>query len=105
MTVLGTPGREPAELAELGPQRIIAMPGLLEEAVRSARSAQPATEEAGGWRRRADRILKRGRERPEDRAIRAALGGRVRAIDPVGPLDPVVVERLRGIASLGPEIE
>ena len=105
MTVLGTPGRELAELAELGPQRIIAMPALLEEAVRSARTTQPATEEAGGWRRRADRILKRSRERPEDRAIRDALGGRVRAIDPVGPLDPVVVERLRGIASLGPEIE
>jgi len=103
MTVLGTPERAAADLAELGPQRIIAAPALLEQLTRSVRDNEPEPENASGWRERAGRILQRRRELPRESPLRQALGGRVRTIDPLGALDPEVAERLRAIAAVGAE--
>jgi len=57
-----------------------------------------------GWRERANRALGRGGDTSSQHPIRTALGGRVRAIDPLGPLDPLLAERLRRVASVGREI-
>jgi hypothetical protein len=104
MTVLRTPAGVVADLAELGPHRIIAQPSLLAEAARLAQTTEQEGDGAGGWRERAGRILKRGGERPEHRALRDALGGRVRAIEPLSPLEPGLAGRLQGIAAVGPEL-
>lgn len=104
LTVLGTPDRVAAELAELGPQRIIAPPSALEQIIRSVRSTGPEPENAGGWRERAGRVLQRRGQPPQESPVRQALGGRVRAIDPMGALDPALAERLRRVAAVGPEL-
>jgi hypothetical protein len=105
MAVLGTPGQAGAELAEIGPQRIIGSALLFEQAIRIAEARQPVAKERTGWRERANRALKRGRDHSAQQPLRDALGGRVRAIDPLGPLDPLLVERLQAIASVGSPIE
>jgi len=101
MVVLGTIERAAADLAELGPHRIVAAPSLLAEVVHSAPARAPAPEVEVGWRERARQLLKRGREPPEHRALREALGGRIRAIDATGPLDPALSKQLRDIAAVG----
>jgi AMP-binding enzyme len=101
MVVLGAAERAAAEVDELGPHRVVAAPSTLAELVRNAVVREPLAEPGGGWRDRARRMLKRGREPPEYQALREALGGRVRAIDSTGPLDPTLAERLRQIAAVG----
>src|SRR5262245_49279028 len=103
MTVLGGTGRAQAEVREIGPQRIVAPPAMLEDAVHDAEQ-QPPPMKPEGWRERANRALGRGGDTSSQHPIRTALGGRVRAIDPLGPLDPLLAERLRRVASVGREI-
>jgi hypothetical protein len=104
MMVLGAPERAAADLAELGPQRIVATPALLDQLTRSVQDNEPEPENAGGWRERAGRILQRRRATPQESPLRQALGGRVRAIDPLGALDPELAQRLRAVAAVGPEM-
>jgi non-ribosomal peptide synthetase component F len=101
MVVLGTAGRIAADLAEIGPHRIVAAPSLLAEVAQGAPIPETALEGGGGWRERARQLLKRGREAPEHSALREALGGRIRAIDVTGPLDPGLARQLRDIAAVG----
>ena len=103
MTVLGSTGRAQAELGEIGPHRIVAPPPSLNDAVHDAEQ-QPPPKQPEGWRERANRALGRGGETSAQHPLRTALGGRVRAIDPLGPLDPLLAERLRRVATVGREI-
>jgi hypothetical protein len=103
MTVLGSSRRAQAELGELGPQRIIAPAPLLKDAVHDAEQ-QPPPKQPEGWRERANRALGRRGETSAQHPLRTALGGRVRAIDPLGPLDSLLAERLRRVATVGREI-
>jgi long-chain acyl-CoA synthetase len=102
MVVLQSPGRDAADLAEVGPHRVIAEPRVLGGAVERARAIGPAPEPDGGWRERAKQLLApRSRESAEQRNLRAAFGGRVRAVDSTGPLDPALARQLQGIAAVG----
>jgi len=105
LLIIGTPGRTEADLTELGPHRIIAPPSLFAEAARRAQTNGTAPKGSGGWRERAGRLFRRSGERLEHRALRDALGGRVRAIDPLGTLDPALAGRLEDIATVGPELD
>ena len=104
MTVLGGMGQAQAELGEIGPQRIIAPAPMLDDAVHYAQQRPPEPKKPEGWRERANRALKRSGDTSAQQPLKAALGGRVRAIDPLGLLDPVLAERLRRVASVGREI-
>src|SRR6185437_12114659 len=59
MVVLGTAGRIAADLAEIGPHRIVAAPSLLAEVAQGAPIPETALEGGGGWRERARQLLKR----------------------------------------------
>jgi hypothetical protein len=82
-TALATPGREPDETAELRPTAIVAPPAVLATLVAE---------------RDRYRITARGR----GRALRDALGGRVRRIGPTGPLDSTLAHRLGAAAAVEP---
>jgi AMP-binding enzyme len=103
LTVLGGTGRAQAELAEIGPHRIIAPPPMLEDALHGAVERPPEPKKPQGWRERASRAFGRGSHTSAQQPLRTALGGRVRAIDPLGPLDPRLAEKLRRVASVGTE--
>jgi len=101
MVVLGTAGRAAVDLAEIGPHRIVAPASLLAQLAQGAPTPEAAPEVGGGWRERARRLLERGRKPPEHRALREALGGRIRAIDATDPLGPALARQLRDIAVVG----
>jgi len=105
MTVLGAAGQARTALAEIGPQRIIAPASILEETVRAAETQPPPATKPEGWREKANRALKRSGGNPLHQQLKDALGGRVKVIDPLDPLDPVIAGRLQGIASVGPATE
>jgi len=93
-----------AELAELGPHRMIASPSVLAEVVRRARTAADAPAPPRGWRGRAADLFRQGKEPAMQQAIRGVLGGQVRGISPTGPLDPALAASLEGLTLIGPPV-
>lgn len=101
--VLGTPGLELEEIRALRPEKLVASPGLLEQALgRVRRVWWPQAGKLGAWAGDTLRRVVIGRARAERRGLRAALGGRVRWIAPTEILEPEVTARLSAIAVIGP---
>ncbi len=101
---LGEAQRFATDLAELGPQKIIAPADWIEDTIQSGGSPDlsSGTERAGarGWMRRISRLTRAGREREARRLMQASLGGHARWIAPTTPLDPALSARLGSIVSI-----
>ena len=100
--VLGTPGRELDEIAELKPAKIVASPVLLKRAIERARTRTEETTHGNSKLIQiANRLSAKRRARQESDAIRAALGGAARWITPTAPLDEPLSESLSAVAAVG----
>jgi hypothetical protein len=102
-TALAPAGGEPGDVAALHPTKIVAPAGLFEDVVRAGLAR--ADEQSGshrGWRSRALRLSGLPHARSEERAMREALGGRVRWIGSTEPLDSTLAERLGTVTTVQP---
>jgi hypothetical protein len=93
-----------AEIAELAPHRIIASAPVLAEVVRRTRAAAAPSPSPRGWRARAAKLFRQGKESPMQQALRQVLGGQLRAVTPTGPLDPALAANLQGLSLIGPSV-
>lgn len=103
--VLGTPGRELAEIAELRPHKVVVPAALLAEVMARRAGADAGGDGGadGGWLDRAVRLLPGRRARRHRQAAREAFGGQARWIGPTDRIDPALLAQLGDLALVGEE--
>ena len=99
---LGSPEREPQQIAELAPQAIIAPAETLEATIEGSGRGdgggdeEERLENSRGW---LARLTRRARPTQQKNAVREALGGRVRCVSPTTPPDPTLSALLNSAVS------